>query len=155
MAIIPVSPHEIATVVTYLEMTRRPKPAPLLSSPLRLARWAEPDPAKYRILFRRVGEPWLWFSRLVIDDDALKAIIHDPLVDVHAVLDPKGIEVGLLELDFREEAHCTIAFFGLVTQLAGQGLGRSGDDAGLAQARRHNGGADMHTRRSARARALS
>ncbi len=124
MAMTPVSPHEIATVVTYLEMTRRPKPAPLVSSPLRLALWKAPDPAKYRILFRRIGEPWLWFSRLVIDDDALKAIIHDPLVEIYAVLDPKGIEVGLLELDFREEARCTIAFFGLVTQLTGQGLGR-------------------------------
>ncbi|MDQ4419602.1 GNAT family N-acetyltransferase [Sphingobium sp. DEHP117] len=124
MALIPVKAGEVATVVTRFEMTQRPKPAPLLSSPLRLARWKEAEPEKYRILFRRVGEHWLWFSRLVLSDHELKATIHDPLVEVHAVLDPKGIEVGLLELDFRHSKQCILAFLGLVPQLTGQGLGQ-------------------------------
>jgi hypothetical protein len=45
-------------------------------APARFAAQAGPWPApasdKYRTLFRRVGEPWLWFSRLVIPDDALR-----------------------------------------------------------------------------------
>lgn len=123
MAQVPVSPNEIAAVVTYLEMPRRPRPAPLMASPLRLERWKTPAPARYRILFRRVGEPWLWFSRLAMNDAELTRILDDPLVEIYAVLDPKGIEVGLLELDFRKEGICNIAFFGLVVQLTGQGLG--------------------------------
>lgn len=124
MALIPVRAGEVAAIVTRFEMTQRPKPAPLLSSPLRLARWKDAEPEKYRILFRRVGEHWLWYSRLILGDHALKATIHDPLVEVHAVLDPKGIEVGLLELDFRDTGVCVIAFLGLVPQLTGQGLGQ-------------------------------
>ncbi|MBP6031225.1 MAG: GNAT family N-acetyltransferase [Sphingobium sp.] len=123
MALIPLKTGEVAAIVTRFEMTQRPKPAPLLSSPLRLARWKEPEPDKYRILFRRVGEHWLWYSRLVMSDHALRATIRNPLVEVHAVLDPKGIEVGLLELDFRHHGLCIIAFLGLVPQLTGQGLG--------------------------------
>ena len=93
-------------------------------SPLRLQRWASPDPAKYRALFRRVGEPWLWFSRLLMDDHELKAIIGDPNVEVYAVADPRGIEVGILELDFREPAAAELSFFGLFPELAGKGHGR-------------------------------
>lgn len=123
MALIPVKPHELAAVITYCEMARRPKPRPMQTSPLRLVRWHNPAPEKYRILFRRVGEPWLWFSRLAIDDDALCAILADSLIEIYAVLDPKGIEIGLIELDFREPGRCEIAFFALVQQLIGQGLG--------------------------------
>ena len=58
------------------------------------------------------GEPWLWFSRLELDDAALSTIIHDPQVRIWAVLDRYGIEVGILELDFRESSQCEIAFSG-------------------------------------------
>lgn len=123
MALITVKAGEVATIVTHFEMTTRPKPRPMLTSPLRLIRWQTPDPQKYRILFKRVGEHWLWFSRLAASERDLKAIIHDPQVEVYAVVDPKGIEVGLLELDFRTAGCGIIAFFGLVPQLIGQGLG--------------------------------
>ena len=117
-------PGQVAAIVTHLEMRARPRPAPLPACPLRLTRWKAPALDKYRALFRRVGEPWLWFSRLAMTDAAVEAIIHDPAVEVHAVLDPRGIEVGLVELDFREAGQCQIAFFGLVPQLTGQGFGR-------------------------------
>lgn len=124
MALIPVDPGELATIVTTLEMTRRPPLRPLPASPLRLVRWERPDPAKYRALFRRVGGPWLWYSRLAMDDAALTAIIHDPGVQVHAVLDRAGIEIGLLELDRRHAGACELSYFGLVPELAGKGHGR-------------------------------
>ena len=124
MPLTPVPPGQIATIVTSLEMTSPPRPRPMPPSPLRLQRWASPDPAKYRALFRRVGEPWLWFSRLLMDDHELKAIIGDPNVEVYAVADPRGIEVGILELDFREPAAAELSFFGLVPELAGKGHGR-------------------------------
>lgn len=124
MALIPVDPAEIATIVTTLEMRERPRPRPLPASPLRLVAWSQPNPVKYRTLFARVGAPWLWFSRLVMDDAALTAIIHDPAVSVLAVVDRAGIEVGLLELDHRRAGECEIGYFGLIPELAGQGHGR-------------------------------
>jgi GNAT superfamily N-acetyltransferase len=95
----------------------------MVDSPLRLQRWKQSDPAKYRILFERIGAPWLWFSRLAMDDAALLAIIGDPAVEVSAVLDPAGFEVGILELDFRHAGQCELSFFGLIPELSGKGLG--------------------------------
>jgi GNAT superfamily N-acetyltransferase len=119
-----VPPGEIATIVTSLQMLERPKPRPMSPSNLRLDRWREPSPDRYRSLFRRVGEPWLWFSRLVMDEARLIAIIHDPAVEIYAVTDARGIELGLLELDFREAGQAELSFFGLVPELTGQGEGR-------------------------------
>lgn len=124
MALTPVDDREIATIVTHLEMRERPRPAPVPSAPLRLVPWKMPDLPAYRALFRRVGEPWLWFSRLVMPDAQLATILHDPAVEVYAVVDPRGIEVGLLELDFRSLPDCELAFFGLVPELNGKGLGK-------------------------------
>ncbi|MDP8994419.1 MAG: GNAT family N-acetyltransferase, partial [Pseudomonadota bacterium] len=85
-----------------------------------LVRWREVDPAKYRLLFERVGGRWLWYSRLAMDDAALRAAAGE----VHAVVDRRRIEVGILELDFSGESECLIRFLGLVPELAGRGLGK-------------------------------
>jgi GNAT superfamily N-acetyltransferase len=122
--LVPVKRGELAAIVTSLEMRARPRPAPLPATRFRLVRWDKPAPDKYRALFRRIGEKWLWFSRLLLDDAALIAIIHDPAVSIYAVTDPAGVEIGMLELDFRIAGQCEIAFFGLVTELAGKGHGR-------------------------------
>jgi GNAT superfamily N-acetyltransferase len=124
MGLIPVPDGEVATIVSSLEMRRRPPLRPLPPSPLRLIRWERPAPEKYRALFRRVGARWLWFSRLAMTDQALTAIVHDPAVHVFAVLDRAGVEVGMLELDFRQAGACELSYVALVPELAGKGLGR-------------------------------
>jgi GNAT superfamily N-acetyltransferase len=124
MGLIAVPDDQVATIVTTLEMATRPPLRPLPGSRFRLVRWPQPRAEAYRTLFRRIGGPWLWFSRLVMDDAALRAIVHDPLVEVFAAVDAAGIEVGMLELDFRRPAACEIAYFGFVPELAGQGHGR-------------------------------
>ena len=118
--LVAVTPGHVAAVVTFLEMTERPRPALEPDSPLRLERWPRVEPDRYRALFRRVGGPWLWFSRLAMDDATLRANV----AEVHAVLDEAGDEVGLVELDFREPQQCLIRFLGLVPDLAGRGHGR-------------------------------
>lgn len=124
MSLSAVANDQIAAIVTHLEMRERPRPAPLPPAPLRLAPWKEPGLDAYRTLFRRVGEPWLWFSRLVMNDAELAAIIRDPAVSVYAVTDPRGVEVGMLELDFRTPFECELAFFGLIPELNGRGFGK-------------------------------
>lgn len=120
----PVPPGHIATIVTSLQMVKAPAPRPMPQSRLRLVRWHKPANDKYRQLFRRIGENWLWVSRLTISDDALSRILQDPGVKIWAVVDPRNIEVGILELDFRIAGECEIAFFGLVPELTGQGHGK-------------------------------
>src|SRR5829696_5253192 len=115
----PLAPGHIGAVVTYLEMTEPPKSCRLPSSPLRFEPWPAPDPDRYRALFRKVGARWLWYSRLVMDDEQLRR----EMAEVHAVVDEAGAEVGLLELDFRTTGECLIRFLGLVPELAGKGHG--------------------------------
>jgi GNAT superfamily N-acetyltransferase len=124
MPLTPVRSGEIATIVTSLEMRARPPLRPTPPSDLRLVRWPAPPLAKYRALFRRIGEPWLWFSRLVMADDDLARIISDEKVHLFAITDRAGIEVGMLELDFRAAGACELAYFGLVPELTGRGQGR-------------------------------
>lgn len=115
---------QIAAVVTSLEMTSRPRARPIPDSRLRLVRWEKPSIDKYRALFSRVGARWMWFSRAVMAEDKLRAIIDHPGIEIYAVIDPAGIEIGMLELDFREAAMCEISFFGLISELTGAGHGR-------------------------------
>lgn len=124
MAVIPIAAGEIATIVTTLEQRVRPGPVPLPESPLRLVRWQRPDLDKYRALFRRVGAPWLWYSRLAMPDSALAELIHREQTQVHAVIDRAGIEVGLLEFTHVAPDWCALDFFGLVPELTGKGHGR-------------------------------
>jgi GNAT superfamily N-acetyltransferase len=124
VSLTPVAAGELAAIVTSLEMRERPRARPLPASSFRLTRWASPSLAAYRTLFTRVGAPWLWFSRLMLDDSALGAIIGDPAVEIYAVVDRAGIEIGMLELDFRVAGECEIGFFGLITELSGKGHGR-------------------------------
>jgi len=83
----------------------------------------EPCADWYRELYRRIGEDWLWFSRLQLATSALHAIIQNPLVEVYA-LTCAGREEGLLELDFRTAGLCELAFFGVTPGLIGRGAGR-------------------------------
>lgn len=119
MNLVDIPDGELGAVVTYLEMRERPRPKPLPASPLRLKTWPDVTPAQYRTLFARIGGRWLWYSRLAMDDVTLAA----RMACVHAVLDPAGVEVGLVELDFRTKGECLIAFLGLVPELAGKGHG--------------------------------
>ena len=114
---------QLAAIVTFLEMRDRPE-VRVPSSSLNLCRVDRPEVGAYRELFRLVGSPWLWFSRLIMDDDALAAIIEDPKVELFAVKDEQGKNVGMLELDFREAGACELAFVGLTPELSGKGHGR-------------------------------
>lgn len=115
--------NELAAVVTYLEMRDRPEIAPP-SSTLDLLRLTNPSADRYRKLFHLVGSPWLWFSRLTLDDSKLEAIVQHPQVELFAVQDGNGRDVGMLELDFREAGECELAFVGLIPELSGLGHGK-------------------------------
>ena len=112
----------VATIITHLEMDEKPD-LPAVESGLILESWSNPPVSDYCALFRKVGEPWLWTSRLLMDQHELKAILDDPAVEISIVRD--GAEpVGFIELDFRQPGQCEIAFFGLVPAMNGKGQGR-------------------------------
>lgn len=89
----------------------------------KLRRVERADLGWYRDLFRRIGENWLWFSRLKLGDTALRAILHHPSIELYALQAAESDE-GLLELDFRVEKDCELGFLGVVPKLIGTGSGR-------------------------------
>lgn len=115
---------KLANMVTCLEMFEQPLARPLPpDTGLKVEHWEKPSVEDYRDLYRRVGEEWLWVSRLVMPDEKLEAIITDPLVEIYVLTDREK-RLGLLELDFREEGQCEIGYFGVVAEAIGNGSGR-------------------------------
>ena len=104
---------ELAAVVTFLEMRKRPD-IQVPTSDLSLRAIPDPDVDRYRQLFRLIGQDWLWFSRLIMTDAELAEIIGNPGIELFAIIDQLGTEVGILELDFREAGECELAFVGMI-----------------------------------------
>ena len=117
-------PGKLANIATWLEMIERPAVRREATDlPYSLVRANVPDPNWYRDLFRRVGEPYLWFSRLTLSNEQLAKIIRDPADEIYSVR-VSGRDEGLLELDFHEPDECELLFFGLTQELVGTGAGR-------------------------------
>ena len=114
---------KIAAVVTHLEMTVRPALRPDPAGAWTLRRVEMPPLDWFRDLYRRVGEEWLWISKIRMPDAELAAIIQSPLMEIYA-LAHEGRDEGLLELDFREPGQCEFVSFGLTEKLVGIGAGR-------------------------------
>ena len=105
-------------------MTAPPPPTAPVRSALKLERWTAPfDLARYRTLFRAIGQPWLWRGRLVLDDDALAATLSTQGLEVHVATRRDGTSQGLLELDFSGPGECELAYVGLMPELTGRGHG--------------------------------
>jgi GNAT superfamily N-acetyltransferase len=114
---------KIAAVVTHLEMTARPAARDDPPGTWTLRKADAPALDWYRDLFRRVGEDWLWFSRLRMTDAELAAIIHDTRIEIYALV-VDGRDEGLLELDFRAPGQCELVYFGVTASLIGTGAAR-------------------------------
>lgn len=112
------------TLRTYLEMRSPPGEGagatpngaalePLAPCPLPL----------YRRLYAEVGDPWQWHERRYWTDDALQAWLARPEVHV-TVLSLHGVPAGYYELlEHPIDRSVEIAYFGLLPERVGQGLG--------------------------------
>lgn len=111
-------------LVTYLEM-RRPQRAtrPWPGAAFRIVRLERPSVRFYRYLYATVGEGWFWELRKRFDDAELAAIVHDPRVELY-LLTEGGTPAGYGEIDRRVPNEAEIAYFGLVPEAVGRGLGR-------------------------------
>ena len=116
---------KLATTITFLEMTARPQIDPVhppSNLKIALLHAERPSLAFYRFLYDTVGEPWLWWERRVMSDAALAEIIGDPQVELY-VLYVDGTPAGFAELDGRDPQNIELAYFGLMPDFIGRGLG--------------------------------
>ncbi len=114
----------VPVTVTYLEMTspEQRAAAPGQAEPTTILRAERPALSFYRYLYDTIGTDWSWYARRRLSDKALAAIIHDDRVEVF-VLYVRGVPAGYVELDRRVEGEVEIAYFGLMPEYIGRGLG--------------------------------
>lgn len=114
----------VPVVITWLELLEPPGRSPL-QPPLpgtEIVRALEPPVHFYRYLYATVGGAWLWTRRRLVDDATLAGLIHAPSTDLR-VLWVHGVPAGYVELTMVERPEVEIAYFGLVPEFTGKGLG--------------------------------
>jgi GNAT superfamily N-acetyltransferase len=118
------SGRTVDLIVTYLAMQAPPRQLPPMPATPRLHLMrAEHIPlAYYRYLYRAVGGPWLWFERLLLDDESLSRRVHKDAVEIH-VLYANGSPAGYFELDFGKQNRTNLAYFGLIPDWTGRKIG--------------------------------
>ena len=109
----------LPVTVTHLDLARgdwtKRGDAPAVA--VTIAREPAPTAALYLYLYDRVGRPWLWYERRLLDEKALAALINRPGHELH-VARHDGALVGYFEL-FGDE----LVFFGLTPDYIGKRIG--------------------------------
>lgn len=82
-----------------------------------------PDVRYYRFMYYTVGERWNWTDRLLLDDDEIRMILEDPLMQMF-VLYFNGAPAGYVELADRGAGATEIVYFGLREEYWGMGFGK-------------------------------
>jgi len=125
----------IETTVTYLEMFSLPEtpavPAPPIK--LQLLRLESPTTGYYLYLYDAIGSEWTWVNRKHMNKEELVKIIQDELVEIFVIY-IGGAPAGYVELDRRNKPDIELAYFGLVPEYIGLGLGRYFLDWAIRQA---------------------
>jgi GNAT superfamily N-acetyltransferase len=120
----PLKRGKLATLVTYLSLDPVAKPVdPIKANRLTFERVKADQQERYLEIFRRIGQPWLWFSRLLMAPDKLRIILDDPGTLAFVVCH-QGQDIGLCEVDARNESEAELAYLGLIPEACGHGWGR-------------------------------
>jgi GNAT superfamily N-acetyltransferase len=118
----------IPITITKLEMRAKP---PALRPQLRhehdngrvmLLKVRHPPVHFYRYLYETVGRAYVWVERTRMSDETLAAIVQHENVELY-VLYCEGAPAGYAELDFRKMPDVELAYFGLIPDFIGRGLG--------------------------------
>ena len=115
----------IAVTVTSLEMTSPSDLVPVSTTP-ESTTWRRIDADKASVssdFYRRVGGPWHWVDRRDWSPSQWRQWTDRPdhhlMVCTHA-----GADAGYAELDQQQDGRVEIAYFGLLPEAIGHGIGR-------------------------------
>ncbi|WFU25482.1 GNAT family N-acetyltransferase [Bradyrhizobium sp. CB1717] len=82
----------------------------------------ELDPERYLNIYRRVGAPWGWRSRLSWTTDEIATLLTRDDREV-CVLHEATSDIGFYEIDLGAEREAEILYFGLIPTAVGRGYG--------------------------------
>ncbi|HEY1076834.1 MAG TPA: GNAT family N-acetyltransferase [Fontimonas sp.] len=133
MNTLPLQPVVVTT--WYLELrepgqlraSKTPQPAPLLM------RAEQPLPMLNRFLYTAVGGHWYWRDRLVWSYARWMRWLDRPQLHTW-VLYVSGTPAGYIELEQQDGGDVEIAYFGLMREFSGRGLGGHLLSEGIARA---------------------
>lgn len=111
--------------VTWLEMSERPSydwPSLPMGRDAALLHADTPPWWYFLALYDAVGRDYAWTDKHQMPRDELEAWIQDPDVSIFTLMG-KGWPHGFFMLDWRQAGTCELAYFGLVPQAVGTGLG--------------------------------
>ncbi|PWE31675.1 GNAT family N-acetyltransferase [Pararhodobacter marinus] len=111
--------------VTWLEMTRRPGygwPSLPVGRDVILTHADTPPAWWFLALYNAVGRDYAWTDKHAMDDAAIADWIQHADVSLYTLMG-KGWPQGFFMLDWRETGTCDLAYFGLVPEAVGMGLG--------------------------------
>jgi GNAT superfamily N-acetyltransferase len=115
----------VSAIRTYLELCDRSdfrrSAAPQL--PVRVERILACPVSFFRYLYAEVGRRYHWHDRLAWSEAAVRARVADPTVSLH-MLSVSGAPAGYFELERHTDGSVEIAYFGLLPEYLGRGLGK-------------------------------
>lgn len=114
----------IPTVVTFLDMAAKPAALPpqIPKGKIAIIKAENPPVHFYRYLYDTVGKDYLWVDRKKLTDEALAKILEAPTLELY-VLYAEGAPAGFAELDFSETDVAHLAYYGMMPEGIGRGLG--------------------------------
>jgi len=118
-------PSTVETTVTFLEMNT---PSALVVHPpanlkLALMQAVKPPVHFYRYLYDTVGANHAWVDRRKMGDEALAAEIHAEGIEIFVAY-VSGCPAGYFELNAQNPEEIWLAYFGLIPDFLGLGLGK-------------------------------
>ncbi|MEE4238264.1 MAG: GNAT family N-acetyltransferase [Anderseniella sp.] len=117
--------RQIDTTVTFLAMDNPPtvRVMPPVNLKLALMHVVDPTVSFYRYLYHEVGKDYYWVDRKALNDDQLAEAINADGVSVYVAY-CAGNPAGYFEIDARDPEKAWLAYFGLLPEFHGMGIGK-------------------------------
>jgi len=108
--------------VWYLEI-RNPQKQEVSKVDLKIEKQFPVALKYYKEVYKKVGEPWDWSNRLVMDEKKLRILLDDSKNEIYYAYF-EGKLAGYFELDTHHD-DMELVYFGLTPPFIGKGLGKA------------------------------